>query len=167
MYLSIGLNDLRVSMVNRTFINRYNLEFKNDSYLEQKRKFLNKTPIFKDKLNNSSAIIPGLPMKFQIPRSRVNSELIIGDKYAKISGFIIVSARACNKFISQLQNKKLEAVSDLNLNITGSFCSVLLALHSSWVARECSRGKDAGRRDENARVEGSQDRSKTAIGAVP
>lgn len=106
-------------------------------------------------------------MKFQIPRSRVNSELTIGDKNAKISGFIIVSARACNKFISQLRNKKLETVSDLSLNITGSSCSVQLALHSSRVARECSRGKYAGGRDENARVEGSQDRSKTARGAVP
>lgn len=104
-------------------------------------------------------------MKFQIPRSSVNSELLV--KNAKISGFIIVSARACNKFISQLQNKKLEAVSDLNLNITGSSCSVRLALHSSRVARECSRGNDAGGRVENARVEGSQDRSKTARGAVP
>lgn len=44
-------------------------------------------------------------MKFQIPRSRVNFELTIGDKNAKISGFIIISTRACNKFISQLQNK--------------------------------------------------------------
>lgn len=69
----------------------------------------------------------------------MNSVLTIGDKNAKISGFIIVSARACNKFISQLQNKKLEAVSDLNLNIPGSSCSVRLALHSSRVARECSR----------------------------
>lgn len=71
--------------------------------MEQNGKFHNKTQIFKDKLNNSSTIIPGLPMKFQIPRSRVNSEHTIGDKSAKISGFIIVSARACNKFISQLK----------------------------------------------------------------
>lgn len=137
------------------------------SYLEQKGKFHYKTPIFKDKLNYSSTTIPRLHMKFQIPRSRVNSELTIGDKNAKIPGFIIIYVRACNKIISQLQNKKLEAVSDLNLNVTGSSCSVRLALHSSRVARECSRGKDAGRRGENARVEASQDRGKTARGAVP
>lgn len=82
------------------------------SYLEQKGKFHNKTSIVKDKLYNSCTIIPGLPMKFQIPRSRVNSELTFGDKNAKLPGFIIIYARACNKFISQLQNKKLEAVSE-------------------------------------------------------
>lgn len=89
MYLSIGLNHLRVSMVHRTVINRYNLEFKNASYLEQKGKFHNKTQIFKDKLNNSSTIIPGLHMKFQIPRSRVNSELTIGDKTPKFLDLLL------------------------------------------------------------------------------
>lgn len=62
--------------------------------MEQKGKFHYKTPIFKDKLNNSSTIIPGLPMKFQIPRSCVSSELIIGDKNAKIPGFIIINVCA-------------------------------------------------------------------------